>query len=283
MRVAELFAFMEKRHAIYIARSNGLPKPWTDDAILQSYRFCNVYRQLDTETIWIRDNWLLPHQQFVHAWFGMLVARVVNWSPTLSALGWPVPWNRLLFVAELRQRTHFKEKVWTGAYMVTTHKKPVPKEIYYADLLDTAWLRRKKLMPQQGDTLAGYHSRLMDLDGIGSFIAGQVIADLKYSDASPLRRARDWRTWSAPGTGSIRGMNRVLNRPINYRFDPLMWQDMMSVLMAGLTARMNKSKKGIITELPHAQDIQNCLCEFDKYERVRLGEGVPRSIYNGRS
>lgn len=25
-----------------------------------------------------------------------------------------------------------------------------------------------------------------------------------------------------------------------------------------------------------AQDVQNCLCEFDKHERVRLGEGKPK-------
>jgi hypothetical protein len=25
-----------------------------------------------------------------------------------------------------------------------------------------------------------------------------------------------------------------------------------------------------------AQDLQNCLCEFDKYERVRLGQGKPK-------
>ena len=31
----------------------------------------------------------------------------------------------------------------------------------------------------------------------------------------------------------------------------------------------------------HAQDLQNCLCEFDKYERTRLGEGRPRSRYQG--
>ena len=31
----------------------------------------------------------------------------------------------------------------------------------------------------------------------------------------------------------------------------------------------------------HAQDLQNCLCEFDKYERVRLNEGRPRSNYPG--
>ena len=31
----------------------------------------------------------------------------------------------------------------------------------------------------------------------------------------------------------------------------------------------------------HAQALQNCLCEFDKYERVRLGEGRPRNNYPG--
>ena len=28
-----------------------------------------------------------------------------------------------------------------------------------------------------------------------------------------------------------------------------------------------------------AHDVQFCLCEFDKYERVRLGEGRPRALY----
>ncbi len=27
------------------------------------------------------------------------------------------------------------------------------------------------------------------------------------------------------------------------------------------------------------RDIEHSLCEFDKYERVRLGEGRPRSMY----
>jgi hypothetical protein len=29
------------------------------------------------------------------------------------------------------------------------------------------------------------------------------------------------------------------------------------------------------------QDIQNCLCEFDKYQRVKLNQGKPRSSYPG--
>jgi hypothetical protein len=31
----------------------------------------------------------------------------------------------------------------------------------------------------------------------------------------------------------------------------------------------------------HLQDVQNCLCEFDKYERVKYGQGKPRSSYPG--
>ena len=27
------------------------------------------------------------------------------------------------------------------------------------------------------------------------------------------------------------------------------------------------------------RDIEHCLCEFDKYERVRLGQGKPRAKY----
>jgi len=28
-------------------------------------------------------------------------------------------------------------------------------------------------------------------------------------------------------------------------------------------------------------DVQNCLCEFDKYRRLQLGEGKVRARYNG--
>ena len=31
-----------------------------------------------------------------------------------------------------------------------------------------------------------------------------------------------------------------------------------------------------------AQDLQNCLCEFDKWMRVRLGEGKPKRRFNAR-
>ena len=32
---------------------------------------------------------------------------------------------------------------------------------------------------------------------------------------------------------------------------------------------------------PHAQDVQNMLCEYDKLQRVRLGEGRPKQLFPG--
>ena len=48
-------------------------------------------------------------------------------------------------------------------------------------------------------------------------------------------------------------------------------------------AAFRQLRKQIMPELEridlgdlHAADLQNCLCEFDKMERVRLGEGKPK-------
>ena len=46
------FSYINERHAIYIRRQAGVKPFWTEDKILQTYSFCNVFRELDTVTIW---------------------------------------------------------------------------------------------------------------------------------------------------------------------------------------------------------------------------------------
>ena len=93
VNVARLVNFIVARHSIYDRRAKGDHKPWTDDEILQRYRFCNVYRELDTVTQWIADNWRRPHAGDQDLWFAMAVARWVNWPETLEDIGYPVPWK----------------------------------------------------------------------------------------------------------------------------------------------------------------------------------------------
>jgi hypothetical protein len=277
MRIAELFAFMVERHEIHRRRGRGEPKPWTTNPILQRWRFCNVYRELDRVTKWIADNWREPHKHDPDPWFALTVARLVNWPDTLADIGYPLPWDRDRFINTSKARQQRGQKVFTAAYKI-----PVPQAKgdcrvrYLADsVLTPTWKDRASLRLGLGDTLARAHAMLATCYWLGSFLAAQIVADLKYVE--PLRGAPDRWTLAAPGPGSRRGLNRVLGRSIDATWTDAEWlrclqrlhAEMMPMIVAAKLPRM------------HAQDLQNNLCEWDKYERERLGEGHPKQRYPG--
>ncbi len=268
-----LLDFIRERHSIYLRKSAGEPWPWTADPILQQYRFCNVYRNLDAQSKLIQDAWLAPHKDDKDAWFAMVVARLVNWWPTLMAIGYPVPWRPARFIAAADTRKAEGLKVFTGAYMVRADPHATgSKAAYLAEsVLTPIWQGRAALRPRTGDTLQAFHTRLMNYRDMGSFMAAQVVADVKYG--SVLSAAVDFETWAASGPGSRRGLNRVLDRAPDAAWTELAWGEAFAALRIAVTPRL--------TDLPFitGQDLQNCLCEFDKYERVRLGQGRPRSKY----
>lgn len=276
MRTEDLLSFILERHNIYRRRERGEPKPWTSDPILQQFRFCNVYRELDTVTIWIADNWRRPHATDLDLWFAMAVARFVNWPDTLAELGYPVPWNPDHFLQVLEDRKERGEKVFTGAYIIHSDRSGDSKAVYVArKVLTPLWKDRRSLRIIRHRTLARAHEKLMSYPGVGSFMAGQIIADLKY--VKPLSKATDWWTWAAPGPGSERGLNRVMGRKPNTRWQPGEWLRCLQELHRQIRPLLRDAK---VPQM-HGQDVNNCLCEWDKYERFRLGEGKPKQKYPG--
>lgn len=287
MRTDDFVKFIVARHDIFLRRQRLMNKPWTDDPILQRYRFCNVYRELDTVTQWIAQNWRAPLAGKPDLWFWMLVARLVNHPDTLSALTSAAisnKWNPQQFIRVIENRQEVGDKAWGGAYIVSTNGRQMPKAQYIAaEVLTPAWEKRKLIQPRQHDSLYQFCCRLLTLNGVQGFIAGQVIADAKYSDED-LTEASDWRIFAVSGPGSRRGLNRVMNSDPDERWREERWLHFLRILREETNAELAKlRKKGRPDDYPplHAQDVQNCLCEFDKYERVRLGQGKPRSSYPG--
>lgn len=272
-----LLAFIIARHSVWLNREAGNPKPWTEDPILQQYRFCNVYRELDTVTQWVHQNWLHPNDDDPDVWFAMAVARWVNWPDTLADIGYPVPWDPTKFIRTLAKRKAMGAKVWTGAYMIGTQGNAKDKPLFIAeDVLSPLWRRRAELRPRKGMTLEQFARPIIDTKNQGTFMVGQIVADIKH--VAPLRDADDWESWAVSGPGSRRGLNRVLGRVITKG-----WSD------GDFATALNELREYVNDRMPlefdalDAQNLQNCLCEFDKYERVRLGEGRPRSLYPGRA
>lgn len=275
MRTNDLFKFIYARHQIYERRKSGEAKPWTSDPILQGYRFCNVYRELDTQTLWFSRNWRARYQDDPDLWFVSLMFRFINWSETADLIWKPLPWNRVMFTDAIRQREQQEKKVYSSAYMISTHGKREKKSSYLASSLTKIWEVREELRYKAWEGLSVFHERLMGQYDVGSFIAAQVVADCKY--AGKMTMADDWWTFCASGPGSRRGLNRVLN------FDPkVKWvEEDWRACMVDLQKYIDPLIEAARMPRLHAQDLQNCLCEFDKYERVRLGEGRPKQRYQG--
>jgi hypothetical protein len=221
--IASGMNWITERQNIHRRREAGEPPPWTDDPILRDYRFCNVIREDDAVTRHIARTWREPHADDPSLFYAMAVARFVNWPETLDEIGYPVPRNRDHFKRVLSARMVRGETTFGPAYVIPNGGSTKAKIDYIADdVLDRLWRARAHMSPQPGTTLATYCARLMDFKGVGSFMAGQIIADLKYVE--PLRSAPDWKSFVISGPGSKNGLNRIMGRPVDALWTESAWQ-----------------------------------------------------------
>lgn len=269
MRVKELCAFIREREAIRVKKEAGEPRPWTKDPILGKFRFCNVHREDDCVTRWLRDNWYPAFADNPDVWFAAVVARLLNLPESLSEIkDCILPWKPTQFLRALHQRKLRGQKNFNAAYIVSTNGVAMEKLDYLVErVLNPLWKDRKHFH-KEINTLESLHGMLIQYDGMGDFIAAQVIADLKYIE--PWKSTPDWRTFVASGPGSRRGLNRVLGRVPSAPINEGSWRMLIVEELLPVVSKYVDI---------HAQDLQNCLCEFDKYERARLGEGTPKQIY----
>ena len=260
----ELLAYwIQERELIRRAKEEGLPKPWSADEVFQRTYFTNVHREDDKVTKWIRDNYTPAlFGEFYEA--AIVAARIFNRISTLDhfKLKW-FPVQQVALEDQLREWGS-NNRTWGNAYVITTHGQKMPKVTYCVKLLLEA--QEKLPVPQTDEPWCReWHKALMKIDGLGSFLAAQVVADLKNTEGHPLQGALDWYDFAAPGPGSLRGLKWYFGEKITHsQFD---------------RAILRVSRE---LDWEHdMQDLQNCLCEFDKYCRVLTGSGRSKRRYDG--
>lgn len=245
--VQEMFWYwIRERESIRRKREAGDSAPWTKDPILGYYHFCNVRREDDRGTKEIRqvvrshgvDYWDLP---WVYT-----AARLFNKASTLDYLlergdaGWEM----------LRDLKDNGCKVFHTAYVVSTCGQKMDKVDYVEEVV--LMVRRKTISTK---SLQGAYNDLRMINGMGTFLAGQVVADLK--NHMYLEHAPDWITWSVIGPGSKKGLEYLFP---NSRVNEGTYDALMKTLVLEMPG-------DIMAMRLHMQDLQNCLCEFSKYMR----------------
>ena len=274
--VSRYFHFCIERHNIYIRKTVlQEPWPWTEDEILRTYRFTNLFRELDTGTIYcqkyIRDA-LAGHPEL---FFNVALYRSYNRISTHEFIGnFLVTYDMDCVLEMVRAYRDEGNPIVTGAHMLGTNTRGHDK-VYqvFGRAAQFLWDNRRELEPKPGDTLKQAFDRLNGIvPGFGSFISYEVITDLRWTRL--LQDASDIMTWANPGPGAKRGLNRILGLDVKTKKKDQVYIDCMETLLFKSLERMpSTSPRWEMREVEHS------LCEFDKYERVRLGEGRPRMKY----
>lgn len=269
-----------ERQRILQRRRDGQEWPWTDDEILQTYSFCNVYREDDRTTVWIRENLREPLRDHPNVLFGMVMARFFNRIETLEHIsshfiehGWDSD-----YTYEVLQGIN---PVVTGAYMVNTPKGMTKLEGVLT-ILDMVWEDEpllRQMMPDIGAqvTMERLHHELQKYPHLGAFMAYEMVTDLRHTFV--LENAPDLMSWASPGPGCVRGLCRVMGVELgSLQYHKKQDRARCLGVMQGMLSKVNEVWP---QEWPRweMREVEHTLCEFDKYERVRLGEGRPKAKY----
>lgn len=249
--------WVRERHNIFLRRRSGMPNPWTDDEILRSYRFCNVRRMNDKVSIWLLENWYKPYFNHPNMLYAVALARFLNLPQTLAEVGFPEVWNETAIKKALYARKSRGDVTFNGAYIVRggDGKDKIDGVVSYfvRPLVDDPPVINTNSMEETWGALRNRY-------GFGSFTAGQVVADLRWAMKGSWT---DKMNWAPAGPGSIRGMNRLQSRPIGQVLTQDQFLSELRCLMGTVIKKLPQ-----VTSTLECHDYQNCLCEFDKYERV---------------
>lgn len=284
--------WIRERHNIYLRRRAGLPRPWTDDEILQQFYFTNPYREHDKVTVWFREHVRDQLRNDPSVLMATVIFRWFNYIPTGKMLMEPTGdspefgllthWVKNVAVLRLRRARDAGRKVFTGAYVISS-PKGMPKLEGICKRITNVWNDRFRLSSEveSARRLQDAHAVLTRYEGLGKFMAYEIVSDLRYTYY--LENALDIREWCNPGPGCVRGLLRIAgenfdasDRGTHPRLRPKDWQQRMINLLHIVEKRLKGMPRFEMREIEHS------LCEYDKYERARLGEGHLKRTYNGR-
>lgn len=278
-RLRKFFWWINERHCIYLNRAAECPWPWTKDKILQTYKFTNVFRELDAETLAFHERIdpldMMPYDKLYH----MIMFRAFNLASTYDLLTrgknthhTPTKMKRIL-----HRNADKGKKIFTGAYIITNAGRSEPKIDLMCDALGVAWRGRKRIWEHMMDvpTMQNCTEVLSAYPMQGKFTAYEVVCDMRYQKGM-LDKAPDRKSWANLGPGARRGINRIVVGQIKPNAFGSIFEN-----VEFMQELLKTSKQHLKHHVPtlEMREIEHSLCEFDKYMRVLNKEGRPRSKY----
>ena len=265
--------FATERQAIFFGRLEGARPPWTDDEILQTYRFTNAYRASDRvsqflirEVIYNPAHSTAPDEVAFRVLLFKLFNKISTWRWLEQTVGVPT-WQSFSFERydiALSHATAAGRKIYSAAYIVP----PV-------SLDSTGVKHRGHLRLIEHIVGGGFAARLQTTESLqdvfhlmkgypslGDFLAFQLAIDLNYSALVDHAEA----SFVVAGPGARDGLSKVF--PDAGNFDPVDLIVLMADRQEAEFERLGLPFRDLYGRRLQLIDCQNLFCEISKYTRV---------------
>jgi len=270
------FAF--ERQKVFMARHEGREAPWTDDAIIQKYKFCNVFRATDRVSQYtIKDICYNPEPSHPDDRIFQIVAfrffsNIETWDSIKVFLGRSPIIEDLVsgkFEEALEVVRSRNGKLYTGAFILcaTDAYGRRLKHLNHVELFQDMFINQAMgTKIRDAKSLKDIYLMLHKFPLIGDFMAYQIAIDLNYSEYVNFSENE----FTQAGPGALRGIKKVFENTNGLTpNEVIMWmvehQDEEFV-------RLGYDFKGLFGRKIHAIDAQGLFCETDKYCREAVPE-----------
>ena len=269
--------FAWERQNIFWKKLNGEEAPWTDDYILQQYKFCNSYRVNDRVSQYLLKNVIYNENIYEDEdmLFRIILFKLFNkeatWELLVNEFGNITlkEFNFEMYSKVLNEATLKGVKIYNDAYISCANKAfgydrkhdnhlALLNKMFNEDKIASK-IKACKTMKEAFDIIKSYPL-------IGNFMAYQLVTDINYSEVV------DWKEdeFTVAGPGSLRGIKKcfidtgdISNEDIiRYMYEH---QDEEF-------KRLNLDFKKIGDRPLQLIDCQNIFCELDKYCREKVPE-----------
>ena len=265
--------FAVKRQNIFFNRMEGKEFPWTDDVILQTYKFTNAYRASDRVSQYLIKNVIYGEKEYTpedmcfRILFFKLFNKIETWEYVESNLGDISiktydyeKYNKLLI-----QKIANNERIYSAAYIM-----PSGKSCFGFDKKHQNNLKLLEYMMKTGiskkiaraNNLKELYEILLDYPTLGSFLAFQFAIDINYSTLCDFSEM----AFVVAGPGAKNGIKKCFGDLNGYKYE-----DIIKYVSEGQEEEFDKRGlqfRSLFGRRLQLIDCQNLFCETDKYARV---------------
>lgn len=265
--------FAAKRQEVFFNRLYGQDCPWTDDKIIQKYKFTNAYRASDRVSQYLirnviyEDNYYTPEDQCFRILFFKLFNKIETWEYVKNELGEITysSYNFERYNQLLKERMETNERIYSAAYIMPSGKSRFGFEKKHQNHLKLLEYMMESGLPQQiakAKSLEELYKVLLDYPTLGTFLAFQFAIDINYSELCDFSEM----SFVVAGPGAKNGIHKCFGDFKGYDYEDI-------IRYVAERQEEEFEKRGLHFQSLFGRelqliDCQNLFCETDKYARV---------------